>query len=214
MATRNVLLFVCDKMADWEAAYAVAGINQPSFQRAPGTYRVATVSGDGLPITTAGGIRIQPELALAAVASGSSAMLILPGSDTWDSDAGRAAVAMAAYLLTVEVPVAAICGATAALARGGLLNDRPHTSNAREFLAATGYAGGVFYQDGPVVSSGNLITASGVAPIEFARAIFERLDLCSLEVLDAWYGLYATKDPLFYQRLIKTARPAAASASA
>ena len=45
------------------------------------------------------------------------------------------------------VPVAAICGATAGLARAGLLDQRNHTSDAAGYLAATGYAGGAHYVD-------------------------------------------------------------------
>ena len=73
--------------------------------------------------------------------------------------------------------MAAICGATAGLARGGLLDDRRHTSNAREYLAATGYGGGALYQDEPAVTDGDLITAASMAPLEFAHHIFRRLDL-------------------------------------
>ena len=40
MNGRNVHLFVFDSMADWEASFAVAGINNPQFQREPGRYRV------------------------------------------------------------------------------------------------------------------------------------------------------------------------------
>ncbi len=34
MSSRNVYLFVFDSMADWEAAFAISGINNPQFQRA------------------------------------------------------------------------------------------------------------------------------------------------------------------------------------
>jgi putative intracellular protease/amidase len=47
---------------------------------------------------------------------------------------------VASRFLDTGVPVAAICGATEALARAGLLDRRPHTSAAPEALAATGYA--------------------------------------------------------------------------
>ena len=53
----------------------------------------------------------------------------------------RAFAGKAAEFLDAGVPVAAICGATAGLAAEGLLDDRRHTSNAAEFLAATGYGG-------------------------------------------------------------------------
>ena len=36
MTRRNVHLFVFDSMADWEASFAIAGINNPQFQRESG----------------------------------------------------------------------------------------------------------------------------------------------------------------------------------
>jgi putative intracellular protease/amidase len=77
--------------------------------------------------------------------------------------------------LDAGVPVAAACGATFGLAVAGLLDNRAHTSNAAEYLAASGYGGGDRFRDEPAVVDGALITASGVAPVHFARAILDRL---------------------------------------
>src|SRR5262249_56680848 len=79
--------------------------------------------------------------------------------------------------LTAGVPVAAICGATYGLATEGLLDNRAHTSNAAEYLASSGYAGGDRYVPEPAVTDGDLITASATAPAPFASATFARLSL-------------------------------------
>ena len=55
----------------------------------------------------------------------------------WDAGGGAFAAA-AARFLDAGVPVAAICGATAGLARAGLLDKRLHTSAAAGYLMATG----------------------------------------------------------------------------
>ena len=60
---RTVHLFVFDTLSDWEPGYAVAGINNPQFQREPGRYAIQTLSLGGRPITTAGGVRIEPRWA-------------------------------------------------------------------------------------------------------------------------------------------------------
>ena len=88
-----------------------------------------------------GGLRISPDLALDELRPADSAMLILPGADTWLTGGNRPFAAKARDFLDAGVPVAAICGATAGLAAEGLLDDRRHTSNAAEFLAGTGYGG-------------------------------------------------------------------------
>jgi len=100
-------------LSDWEAAYAIAGINNPQFQKNPGRYRVHTVAIRKAPVSTIGGICIKPDLLL-------------------------------------EELSAAICGATASLARGRLLDNRQHTSNAREYLAATQYTGAELIEIGSV----------------------------------------------------------------
>lgn len=206
---RAVHLFVFDTLADWEPGFAIAGINSPDFQREPGAYRVRTASVGGRPVTTTGGLRIQPDMALDAVNPAESAMLILPGGDTWDAGGNGEAVQLARAFLDAGVPVAAICGATAGLARGGVLDTRPHTSNMRDYLEATGYAGGALYRDEAVVSAGDLITASAMAPLEFARAIFERLDLYAPDALAAWYGLFSTRRPEYFTALMHAGQKAA-----
>lgn len=206
---KTIHLFVFDTLSDWESGFAIAGINNPQFQRARGEYRIRTVSVGAKPVTTVGGLRIQADGALEALVPSESAMLILPGGARWDEGQNMEAIDHARSFLTAGVPVAAICGATAGLARGGLLDDRKHTSNAREYLAQTGYAGAHLYQDEPAVRDGNLITASAMAPLEFAHAIFDYLQLYTPEVLDAWYNLFATGKAEYFGALM-----AASSSSA
>ena len=95
------------------------------------------------------------------------------------------------------------CGATAGLARGGLLDDRLHTSNAREYLAATQYLGGELYRDDTAVTDRNVITASGMAPVDLAYHIFAHLDVYEQPVLDAWYGLFKTGRAEYFESLMK-----------
>jgi len=109
---------------------------------------------------------------------------------------------VARSFLGAGVPVAAICGATAGLARGGLLDHRRHTSNASEYLAATGYPGGSHYEAAPAVTDGDLITAAGTAPVDFACHIFRRLEVFTPQVLESWYLLFKTGDSEHYEALV------------
>jgi putative intracellular protease/amidase len=183
--TRTVHVAVYDTMADWEVGHAVAHINNGAWQRRPGSVRVATLAAGPEPVTTAGGVRILPDATLAEVDPTRGAMLILPGADTWLAGGNGEFVEAARACLAAGVPVAAICGATGGLAAAGLLDDRRHTSNALAFLEAMGYGGSARYVDEPAVTDGDLVTASGIAPVAFAREIFARLDLYEPEVLDA-----------------------------
>ena len=201
MVGRNVYLYVFDSMADWEASFAIAGINNPRFQCHPGRYRVVTMGPTRQPVTTMGGLRITPEICLGEANPDLAAMLILPGGDSWESGANRDAIELARVFFVESVPIAAICAATQALACAGMLDDFHHTSNSREYLAATGYRGGKFYCDTPAMTDENVITASGTAPLEFAREIFRTLDLYPESALDAWYALFKFGDASRYLEL-------------
>lgn len=194
-------LFVFEGLADWEPGFAVAGLNSPAFQRCPGRFRVRTVARNLEPVTTMGGLRIVPDLLLEELRPSQSAMLILPGGVAWNEKENADAVEVARAFLEAGVPVAAICGATAGLARGGLLDHRSHTSNAREYLVATGYSGASHYEEVPAVTDNGLITASGMAPVDFARRIFQQLDVYAPEVLEAWYLLFKTGDATHFGTL-------------
>ena len=191
---QTVHLFVFDGMADWEAAYAVAAINNPQFQSEPGRYCVVTAAASLAPVTTMGGVRIEPDVTLDAIASESSAMLILPGGSSWENGGNAEALALAARFIAVGVPVAAICAATLALARAGLLDHLKHTSNAREYLISSGYRGTAFYCGAPAVTDKKVITATGLAPVDFAREIFKALNLYSTATIEAWYSMFKQCD--------------------
>lgn len=196
----TVHLALYDTLADWEYGYVATGINNPEFQLTPGEFRIVTVGASTDPITTLGGVRMVPDIALPEVDPTDSAMLVLPGAQTWESD-NDDFVEAARRWVSADVPVAGICGATIGLARGGLLDDRAHTSNAAEQLAPTGYRGAGHYVDAPAVTGRGVITAAAVAPVEFAREIFAQLRIYDEAVLDAWYQLYGHRDPSGFYRL-------------
>jgi len=199
--TTTVHVAVYDTLADWEVGHATAHIANGAWQRQPGSHRVVTV-GAGEPVTSMGGMRITPDVALADLRPADSAMLVLPGADTWMDGSNAPFASKAREFLDAGVPVAAICGATWGLALEGLLDDRDHTSNAAEFLAASGYRGADRYRDELAVTDGDLITASATAPVEFARAVLARLGLYDPAVLASWYKLYGQHDPAGYYELV------------
>ncbi|MGF6892510.1 putative intracellular protease/amidase [Nocardia sp. GAS34] len=192
---RTVHMAVYDTFADWEVGHATAGINRALWHREPGTWRVRTVGPTREAVTSMGGMRIVPDLALDELAPGDSAMLILPGSAIAESGALAAFGTKAGEFLAAGTPVAAICGATFVLAAAGLLDERTHTSNDPGYLAMSGYSGGEHYVADTAVTGGDLITATGTRPVEFAREIFARLGVFEPRVLDAWYALYGDNDP-------------------
>lgn len=207
----TVHVYVFDGYADWEPAFAMAGIHHPQHQREPGRWQVRTVGERSrAAVRSMGGLAVLPDLALHELRPDASAMLILPGGERWE-DPGEHVQAVAGAKAFVErgVPVAAICGATAGLARAGLLDARAHTSNAASYLKGTGYAGAPCYVDQPAVRADGLITAGGMAPIEFAREIFAALGIYEDEALEAWFQLYKTGKSQYFARMERAAEAAA-----
>ena len=196
-AQRIVHVAVYPGWADWEASYLTSRIASPMWHAEPGTFAVRTVAESLAPVTTMGGLHIAPDLTFSDLQPQDSAMLVLPGADSWDQDpaANQQAVGAARAFLDAGVPVAAICGATAGLARAGLLDDRAHTSAAAEYLLYNdGYAGGALYRDESVVRDRGLITAGPLHAVEFARAALELLEVFPAPVLDAWYRMFGQQD--------------------
>jgi putative intracellular protease/amidase len=187
---------IYDTLADWEIGHLVAELRTGRITGTP--FEVVTVAESLEPITTMGGLRIVPDALVADLEPAESDLLVLPGAEIWDSGGGEAFAAVAARFLEAGVPVAAICGATAGLARAGLLDERAHTSAAAEYLAATGYAGGERYVDERAVVDGDLITAGPQSPVQFARATLGRLGLASEPVLEAYEAVFHRGDPAGY----------------
>ncbi|MBT2399425.1 DJ-1/PfpI family protein [Streptomyces sp. ISL-100] len=190
MAAKTVHLAVYDTFADWETGHTTAFLTQNG-------YTVKTVAATDAPVTTMGGVRIQPDLTLDDMDPEDSALLILTGAGLWDtSDDLTPFARKARAFLEAGVPVAAICGATAGLAREGLLDGRAHTSAVSFYLAATGYKGGEHYRDEDAVTDddGLLITAGPTEPVALAREVFSLLGVYEGEKLDAWYRLFHDSD--------------------
>lgn len=195
MTSRTVHLAVYDTFADWETGYATAHLAQNGCT-------VRTVGATREPVTTMGGLRIQPDLSLDELRPQDSSLLILTGAALWDTGDGLAPFARTARtFLDADVPVAAICGATAGLAREGLLDDRAHTSAVSFYLAATGYAGGPRYVEADAVTDGGLITAGPTEPVAFAREVLGLLGVYGPKKLDAWYRLFHDSDASAYEVL-------------
>ncbi|MBT2675271.1 glutamine amidotransferase [Streptomyces sp. ISL-14] len=195
--SKPVYLAVYATLADWEPGHATA-------QLARAGYEIRTVGPTREPVTTVGGLRIQPDLALDDVRPSDASLLILTGADLWDAGDDLAPFARKAReFLDAGVPVAAICGATAGLAREGLLDDRNHTSAVSFYLAATGYGGGERYVEADAVTDRGLVTAGPTEPVAFAREILRLLKVYDDEAVDAWYRLFHDSDATAYAVLEK-----------
>jgi putative intracellular protease/amidase len=203
MSQQIVHVALYDGFADWEMGHVMARVNDGLWQHEPGRYAVRTVAETAEPIRTVGGLTVVPDPTIDQVTPADSAMLILAGSTVWDQGGNTAWAELAGRFLAAGTPVAAICGATFGLANAGMLDDRPHTSAALEYLQyAPGYHGTSHYRDERAVLDGDLITAGPADGLEFARLVLLRLGVFTDDVLEAWYQLYNTGDPKWYGQIM------------
>jgi putative intracellular protease/amidase len=197
---QDIILYATDTMADWEYSYLTSGLAMAAEMQ-PDRFRLRVLADGPDTVITKGRLRLQTDGAIDDVSVDDVAMLVLPGADTWFAGHERA-LALARTLLDRHTPVAAICGATFGLARAGVLDTRTHTSNAPDFLAASGYGGADRYRDERVVEDRDLITAPATAPVDFSAAIFRRLEVFPPAITDAWYGLYTTGERHYFDTLV------------
>lgn len=202
---RTIYLYVCDTMADWEIGYLTAELNTGRyFKKGLSPCKIVTVGIDVAPVTTMGGLKILPDISVAECDIKSADALILPGGDTWLEAIHEPIIKKVEQGIKENMIVAAICGATMGLAKHGFLDSRPHTSNDLGYLkmVCPDYKGEAYYKNEPAVTDGNLITATGVAPLEFTLEVLKALEVFSPETLEAWYQLYKTHKPEYFYALM------------
>lgn len=205
MAT--VYVYVMETLADWEIGNVMAELHSRRFFRkdAP-EIEVKTVGSTKEAIHSMGGLTILPDCTIDKMIIEKANMLILPGSDTWNDSKHATILEKAEEFLKAGAGVAAICGATVALAGMGLLDERPHTSNGVGFLnmMCHDYKGQKFYIDAPSVVNNNLITAGSTSGLLMAKQILNYLHVFSAETLEAWYAYFSTGKAEHFFTLMQT----------
>ncbi len=165
----KIAVVLTEGYADWECAFlngignAYYGVE--TFKAAPG----------GLNIVSMGGLKTIPDGSLENVKAEAFDALVICGGMIWTTPQAPDMKALALEFLDRKKYVAAICGATLALANAGILNNRRHTSNDIRFLTgnSTVYTGQSHYEDIPAaVVDQNVITAAGGTPLNFTAAVF------------------------------------------
>ena len=168
----TIVTILTEGYADWETALLNAAarsyFNIDTRYATPG----------GKPVTSSGGLKVTPDLAVEDIDVGAIDALVVNGGTAWSRpdapDIGRVLIAARDAGKTV----AGICDGTLALAKAGLLDGVAHTSNSTDNLTPTGYRGGAHYCDQPdAVVAGRIVTAPGTAPVSFMGGVLETLGL-------------------------------------
>ena len=182
----NVYVFLFDGFSDWEIAYLMPELRKDE------KISLKTFTGDGSGIVSMGGLRVTPDLSLSDIDINDVSLLVLPGGTAWEENRITAIDGFVAALSAADRDIAAICGATVYLGERGYLDEVKHTSIDLNYLKAVAphYKGDKYYQPVNAVSDKNIITANGIAPIEFAREVFRKIKLYDEAMIDKWFQLF------------------------
>lgn len=186
MTKENIYVFLFNGFSDWEIGYLTSELRKSE------KINLKYFTIDGSEITSAGGLKITPDLSLEQLNSDDISILVLPGGTAWEDKSIKGIDKIIETLYSENKIIAAICGATIFLGQKGYLDKVKHTSNALDYLKyiAPEYKGEKNYQSDLSVSDNNIITANGTAPIEFAREIFKEIKLHSEKDIEKWFQLF------------------------
>jgi putative intracellular protease/amidase len=179
-------LLVFDGLADWEPAHAFCEIRRSD------KFEVVTAGFSRDVVTSMAGLRIAPDVAIQDVDLENAAFFMLPGGDMWQEKTHEELHPLLRELHEKGVLIGAICAATLEIARAGLTRGVRHTSNAKSYLQAMvpGYQDGAFYIDELAVSDRNIITASGLGSVDFAREVMLQLRLHGESDTAVWFDMF------------------------
>jgi putative intracellular protease/amidase len=183
---KKIYVFLFDGFSDWELAYLTPEINKSE------QFGLVYFSVDGSSVKSMGGLNIMPNIALSELKSEDVDLLILPGGTAWEKREITEIENLVRELMKNKKPIAAICGASFYLGQLGILDDLCHTSNDLGYLKAVvpEYKGEENYRNQLVVTDKNIITANGIAPIEFAVDVFKMIHLKSNDEIEKWFQLF------------------------
>jgi putative intracellular protease/amidase len=179
-------LLVFNGFADWEPAHAFCEL------RKSGKFEIVTTGFSREQISSMGGLKITPDTTTHDVNPEETAFFMLPGGDMWEEKSHPEIHGLLHDLHEREVLIGAICAATLEIARAGLTSGLRHTSNAKSYLKAMApdYQDDRFYVDELAVRDQNVITASGLGSVEFAREVIWHFKLHSDADAELWYGMF------------------------
>ncbi len=183
----KIVTILTEGFADWETGL-LNGV-------ARGFYGAQThfAAPGGMPVTSTGGMKVRPDIALEDVDVDGLDALVVCGGEAWQRPGAPDLTTLLAVAHAKGKVIGAICDGTVAAARTGLLDRVAHTSNGAGYLDQTGYKGKRLYRDVPhAVADRKVVTAAATAPVSFMAEIMREIGLGDGQ-LDFYLGLHAAE---------------------
>jgi putative intracellular protease/amidase len=182
-----IVIVLTEGFADWETTL-LGGVARQFYG-----IDVRYAAPGGKPVTSSGGMRVVPDLALEGVKAIDFDAIVVSGGTIWQTPGAPDLTNLLQSAKTAGRIIGLICDGTVAGARTGLLDTVAHTSNGVGYLDATGYQGKVHYRDVPhAVSDQGVITATASAPVSFMHEVMRALGQSDAN-LDYYVGMHAAQ---------------------
>ena len=184
----SLAIVLTDEYADWEFA-PIAAIAKEFYG-----YDTQIVSLQAKPVSSIAGLLAIPQHKLENLEAAEFDALVIIGGKIWEGDDYPDMTPLIEEFLAKGKIIAGICGATLALARAGLLNNRNHTSNETGYIDGhvKSYTGQKLYvKTNKAVIDNKVISASGFSPHHFAAGVFRAVGMAEDQVTDYLQSLGA-----------------------
>ncbi|MET3697900.1 putative intracellular protease/amidase [Bacillus oleivorans] len=162
----KVLFFTFPLYADFEVAHPLF------FLRKVGKAEITTVTADGKPVESVGGLFVTPQYALSDINVTEYNLVLLPGGDGIHeviNESSLQEVIQEAF--QNEIPIASICASSAFLAKAGLLKGKKFTCTPATYEQFNDLFSDGEYTGAKVEIGNRFITAKGTAFPEFTIAM-------------------------------------------
>ncbi|WP_313894421.1 DJ-1/PfpI family protein [Psychrobacillus sp.] len=158
----NVLFFAHPQYADFEIAHTLF------FLKKLGQAKVTTVSVNGKSVESVGGLTTKVEVSLHDVNLEAYDLLLIPGGDGIDELVEEDIIStILNRAISLQIPIASICGSAVLLAKAGIVNNKKITCNAGTFERNSQFFSECTYTGNDVEVEQGFITAKGTAFPEF-----------------------------------------------
>ena len=189
---KNIVFVILDEFADWEAAFLSSALNDKNITK---NYTTNFASIDKNLKKSMGNLKVLPDLTLKEIDENDVDGLVLIGGRTWRSQIEETNTKIVELVKKFKnnpnKVVGAICDAAYFLATNGLLNDRKHTVNSfDEIKDNSNYTNAKNFVEMESVIDGNLVTAKGDSPIQFAKNVMMALGDIPEKNVNLFFDIY------------------------
>lgn len=169
---KKILFFAYPQYADFEIAHTLF------FLKKVGKAQVTTVTVDGKPIESLGGLHVQPQLSIPEVNVMDYDLVLISGGDGVQEVINESSIhVILQEAIKVGVPIASICASATLLGKAGLLKGNKFTCTPGTYEHYKEVFEGAEYTGGRIEVGEGFITAKGTAFPEFTVEVGNLLNI-------------------------------------